>query len=253
MVQGDDGALFGTTSEIKVGTNYFLGSVFRVTTDGVLTTLAWFQSTNGMFPVGRLAQVGYGAFYGTAHDGGSRGRGTVFRVTTNGVLTALVSFAETNGAFPQAGLAQGSDGALYGTTSSGEGNLSGTVFRITTNGVLTTLKRLSYYEGAIPWGALALGSDGTLYGTTFRGGSRGGGNVFRVDLSSQMQTLTRGVNGWEVRFVGLPEASYRLLRATNLSGPWETLTNIIVGPDGIGLYLEDAPPPDNAFYRTAGR
>src|SRR5512138_3543471 len=51
LVFGDDHALYGT--------------VFRMTTDGVLTTLASLMGTNGAYPAGGLLEAQDGAFYGT--------------------------------------------------------------------------------------------------------------------------------------------------------------------------------------------
>jgi uncharacterized repeat protein (TIGR03803 family) len=104
--------------------------VFKVTTNGVLTTLASFTGGNGAFPEAGLTQGSDGNFYGTTYWGGSGGVGTVFKVTTNGALTTLVSFTSDNGANPQAGLTLGSDGHFYGTTSGGGSGGGGTVFRL---------------------------------------------------------------------------------------------------------------------------
>ncbi len=80
LVQGADGAFYGTTSQ--GGTNG-QGAVIRVTTNGAVTLLASLNSR----PEAGLTQGPDGAFYGTT-AWGSWGEpdyyGTVFRVTTNG-------------------------------------------------------------------------------------------------------------------------------------------------------------------------
>ena len=68
------------------------GTVFKVTTNGTLTTLVSFNGTNGANPYAALTLGNDGNFYGTTSEGGSSGYGTVFKVTTNGTLTTLVSF-----------------------------------------------------------------------------------------------------------------------------------------------------------------
>ena len=127
--------------------NYYgqgYGTVFRVTTNGTLTTLVSFNGTNGANPTAALALGNDGSFYGMAQFGGTNLNspcGTVFRVTTNGALTTLVSFNGTNGGSPVngavGGLVQGSDGNFYGTTSCGRQQLIphsayglGTVFQV---------------------------------------------------------------------------------------------------------------------------
>ena len=106
LVQGSDGALYGTTAN---GGSAGYGTVFRITTNGALTPLASFADTNGSNPQAALVQGKDGAFYGTTFFGGSSGLGTVFRMTANGALSSLASFGYTNGAYPEACLAVGSD------------------------------------------------------------------------------------------------------------------------------------------------
>ncbi len=134
LVEGIDGRLYGTAS--AGGTSF--GTVFAMTTNGVVTPLVWFGGTNGSFPHAGLILASDGNYYGTTFQGGSSGwnaPGTVFQMTPNGALKTLVSFTGTNGAFagakPEASLLQGSDGHFYGTTSAGGSYNAGTVFRLT--------------------------------------------------------------------------------------------------------------------------
>src|SRR5207249_3429415 len=121
------------------------GTLFRISTNGVLTTLHYFTGADdGANPSAELVQSSDGNFYGTTSQGGTNGGyGTMFRISTNGALTTLYSFTGGNdGADPSTALVQGSDGNFYGTTfadtpDNGEGSVGyGTVFRISTNGVL---------------------------------------------------------------------------------------------------------------------
>ena len=166
LVQDRYGCLYGTTYGNGYGATYFgnsnivNGSVFKMTTNGVLIWSVLFSGTNGSHPRGGLIQGADGNFYGTTEYGGTNlnnyigngydGCGTVFKITPDGVLTSLYSFgAITNshgwpsdGCNPYAALAAGADGNFYGTTYLGGTNNGagwGTVFKITTNGILTTL------------------------------------------------------------------------------------------------------------------
>src|SRR5665213_2244172 len=114
LTMGNDGNFYGTT--VSGGTNGGWGTVFKVTTNGVLTSLVSFNNTDGSYPRGTLMLGNDGNLYGTTYFGGSNSLGTVFKVTTNGVLASLVSFNGANGANPSAGLTLGSDGNFYGTT-----------------------------------------------------------------------------------------------------------------------------------------
>jgi uncharacterized repeat protein (TIGR03803 family) len=184
LVQGKDGHFYGTT--LEGGANGY-GTVFGLTTNGTLTTLASFNYTNGAYPQAGVILGTDGSFYGTTLEGGAGGYGTVFNLTTNGTLTTLLSFGLTNGSSPAAALVQATDGNLYGTTSSGGAGGQGTAFKISTNGMLTTLLWFDGLNGANPKSALVQASDGNFYGTTPLGGtgynpSAGGGNgtVFRL-------------------------------------------------------------------------
>jgi uncharacterized repeat protein (TIGR03803 family) len=132
LVMGSDGNLYGTTAfggstwvnrtnsvfdDIENG----LGTVFKLTTEGVLTTLVSFDGGNGSSPVNGSLFESEGTFYGT-FDGG------VFRVTPDGALTALANLDGLIGEFPQ--VLFGDDGNLYGTTEYGGASGGGTFFRI---------------------------------------------------------------------------------------------------------------------------
>jgi uncharacterized repeat protein (TIGR03803 family) len=194
LVQDNDGNFYGTT---YFGGSSDYGTVFKVTTNGTLTTLASFNGTNGMNPQAGVTLGNDGNFYGTTFYGGSTDCGTVFKVTTNGALTTLVSFNGSNGANPVMGLTLGNDGSFYGTTWEGGSSDYGTIFKVTTNGTLTTLVSFPYSAGAAPLATLTLGNDGNFYGTTYSGGSLGFGTVFQMTTSGVLTTLVSftGQNG----------------------------------------------------------
>jgi uncharacterized repeat protein (TIGR03803 family) len=140
LTVGNDGNFYGTTAGGGITNStypYGMGTVFKITPAGALTTLASFSDTNGANPYAALTVGKDGNFYGTTYFGGRTDNGTVFQVTTNGTLTTLVSFNYFNGAGPLAGLTLGNDGNFYGTTWSGGGNSYGTVFRVLFEPVIT--------------------------------------------------------------------------------------------------------------------
>jgi len=102
-----------------------IGTVFKITSAGALTTLHTFDGPEGEEPADPLI-LSNGNFYGTTFTAGgtTTGKGTVFRMSPSGALTVLYTFcSQTNcadGANPYAGLVQGSDGNFYGTTLYGE-------------------------------------------------------------------------------------------------------------------------------------
>jgi uncharacterized repeat protein (TIGR03803 family) len=203
LTLGNDGSFYGTTyAGDSSGYPGGYGTVFKVTTNGALTTLVSFMGTNGANPQASLTLGSDGNFYGTTSGGGSTKRGTVFKVTTDGTLTTLVSFMGTNGANPRASMTLGSDGDFYGTTAYGGITNSthtggmGTVFKVTTNGTLTTLYSFTGgTNGRTPLAGLALGNDGNFYGTTSQGGITNSmyayswGTVFRLLLRQLLITV----------------------------------------------------------------
>src|SRR5207302_8734924 len=116
------------------------GTIFRMTEDGSLTTLHFFNGNDGANPcLFSLVQAESGTFFGVAFFGGltsssvppgTLGRGTIFQITSNGVFTLLVRFDGTNGSNP-VGLTFGPDGNLYGACNLGGDFDQGTVFRMT--------------------------------------------------------------------------------------------------------------------------
>jgi uncharacterized repeat protein (TIGR03803 family) len=200
LIQGIDGNFYGTTA----GGGYDNGgTIFKISSQGVLTTLFRFCNANcwdGGGPYARLVLGTDGNFYGTTVNGGTNdnclgglGCGTVFQVTPGGILTVLYDFCSQSncpdGANPSGALVQGHDGNFYGTTAQGGSancpNGCGTVFKISPSGTLTTLHTFSGADGGQPYGNLVQAADGTFYGTT----SFVPGTVFRITSTGIFTTL----------------------------------------------------------------
>jgi len=188
LTLGPDRNLYGTAQ--PAGGNLNFGTIFKITTNGVFTTLVSFNSTNGAVPIAELTPGPDGQLYGTTQSGGSANVGTVFKVTTNGVLTTLVSFTSAANGNPQSGLLLASNGNFYGCSA-------GTVFKMTPAGALTTVASLYPLSGSHPQGALFLGPDGDFYGTTSQGGTNNAGTIFRLTANGVLTSLFsfNGTNG----------------------------------------------------------
>jgi uncharacterized repeat protein (TIGR03803 family) len=234
LVQGANGYLYGTTVDGGTTGNGGLGTVFKVTPSGTLTTIYSFCTLTGCpdgdLPIFGLVQGADGYLYGTTAVGGVNGRGTVFQITPSGALTTLYSFCSLtgcpDGAPPVGELIQATDGNLYGTTSGGGAGNFGTVFRITPSGDLTTLYSFcppSQTCAANPLAGLLQATNGNLYGT-----SNAFGTVFRlsIGMSAFVKTLpAAGVVGEVVEILG-----------TNLNG-----TTSVTFNGTPAMILKDAP------------
>jgi uncharacterized repeat protein (TIGR03803 family) len=216
VLQATNGDFYGVTDG---GGAYGLGTVFKITSSGVLTTLHSFCSpddscADGQHPQAGLIQAGDGELYGTTYEGGAAAAGTVFKITPGGTLITIYTFCPTfrctDGAFPAAGLVQGTDRNLYGTTQTGGDGDGGTIFKITPGGTLTTLysfcSQSACSDGETPNAGLVQATNGTFYGTTSDGGANGNyGTVFSlsVGLGPFVETLpTSGKAGSIVQVLG---------------------------------------------------
>jgi uncharacterized repeat protein (TIGR03803 family) len=192
LVQATNGSFYGTA--ISGGANGD-GTLFRMTTNGVLTVLRAFTGGNdGGVPKAGLIQAADGNLYGTTYSGGSSGGGTAFRTTLSGGLTTLHAFSSGSDGSNPWGLVQATDGNFYGTTSSGGASGDGTVFKMLPNGTVTGLHSFSDADGASPRGGLVLGNDGNLHGVTLRYGvgSPYDGTVFKISTTGTLTTLFNG-------------------------------------------------------------
>jgi len=180
LTAGGDGNFYGTTT---YGGANNLGTVFKITPEGVHTVLYSFKGGpgDGQYPASGLELGNDGAFYVTTTAGGAFGLGTFFRITLDGKETMLYSFGGSGtGATPQ-GLTLLADGNFYGTTTSGGANNLGTVFKMTPGGAQTVLYSFATgLDGQSPAAGLSSDSDGNLYGVTFYGGTDNFGTIFRI-------------------------------------------------------------------------
>jgi uncharacterized repeat protein (TIGR03803 family) len=244
MVQGSDGSFYGTTGG---GGAYGLGTIFKITPQGTLTTLYSFCASagcpDGGSPGGAMVQGADGSFYGTTTYGGSNNVGTVFKITPTSKLTTLYSF--TSIGLPSAsaeGLVQGSDGNFYGATFSDE-----TVFRITPAGNLTTLRFFSWPDGVEPTG-LVQGTDGNFYGTTNFGGASGDGTIYRMSMGPFVKTLpTSGRVGATIKILGTD-----LTGTTDVSFDGTTSTFTVVSATEITATVPTGATTGNVLVITPG-
>jgi uncharacterized repeat protein (TIGR03803 family) len=198
LIQGSDGAIYGTTQQ--GGGDQFggAGTVFKMAPDGsgftILHSFTGNPPDEGADPEAGVIQGSDGTLYGTTRQS-YFGVGTLFKMAPDGSgFTVVHRFTggPTGGAYPRAGLIQGSDGTLYGTTEGGGSVDNGTVFQVAPDGSGFTLLHSFTNrptDGAAPDAGLIQGSDGTLSGTTVVGGAVGRGTVFKMAPDGSGYTL----------------------------------------------------------------
>ncbi len=258
LVQAANGDFYGTTSQGGgAAPPYGAGTVFKITSDGALTTLYTFCSqpncTDGGTPFGSLVRATDGSFYGTTWTSGlsGTGPGAFFKITSAGALTTLGYIA----GYPSGTLVQATDGNFYGTTAR-----AGTIFKITPAGTLTTLAEVDGF----PYAGLVQATDGNFYGTTYVGGASfcGGvnsvscGSVFEVTPTGTLTTLYSFCSqpncaDGSFPLAGLIQATNGKLYGTTLGGGANFVPGI--GSAGIIFSLDVglAPLPSSEVSTTA--
>lgn len=151
-----DGQYYGTTDS---GGTSGLGTVFRMSQDGSVTTLHGFQPGNGSaihpeLPMTAPIQSVEGDFYG--NTGAGANYASVYRITKTGEFTVLHTFLNGEGRAPYAPLVQGTDYNFYGTMAYGGSGDRGTIFRVSSSGVSKILLKFKSdcSNGCVPAGGL---------------------------------------------------------------------------------------------------
>lgn len=257
LIANSSGDLVGTTIDGGIGYNGNEltgdGTVFETpATGGTVTTLAFFDGSNGTHPNGNLIADSAGNLYGTTSGGGAYGDGTVFELPVGGgSLQTLVSFNGNDGSSPATGLIADAAGNFYGTTSGGGAHGDGAVFELPVGGgSLKLLASFNGRDGKSPDGGLIADAAGNLFGTTWPG--NGNGSVFEIDArGGPIKTLAAfaGKDGSGPDGPLLADSAGNLYGTTWYGGPGYRPPN--VGGDGIifeltrskFVLLQASPPP----------
>ena len=210
-----DGNLYGTTN--TGGTNS-VGTIFKVTTAGVMTTLRSLSSTtDGSNPYGRLMLASDAKFYGLATNGGTLSKGTVFSIDpSNSTFTRVHSIITSPPVFKRLLLA--SDSNFYGVTQFGNAG-SNSVFKLTPGGSLSTLANFTSTSTVAPF--IIQGNDGNLYGAAPTESTNG--QIFQLTTAGVKTTLAT-LTGTTGSFLGnsilggIVQGSDGLIYGTTSSG-----------------------------------
>lgn len=264
LMQGTDGALYGTTS--SGGTNETAlggGTLFKLNRDGTgfIVLHCFPESTNdGTGPNTALVQGTDGYLYGTTVGGGSAYGGIVFRLNPDGTdYMVLHDFQGNNRRWttPAPALVQGGDGNVYGVTIDLAWPVTGAVFRLKPDGTVYTLVHVfgSFVGDGIDPDWLLRGTAGAFYGATWYGGSGAGaqGTVFRLTTSPSPPFVVSIVplvgGGFTLSFDGVIGTTYRLDTSTNLSD-WTTLGTVFNESGPVQFLDGNETKAPHRFYRA---
>ncbi|MFD0894221.1 hypothetical protein KBB96_09425 [Luteolibacter ambystomatis] len=208
LVLASDGNFYGSASE---GGGYGYGAFFRMTPQGVLSTVAscgYYPGTPsfGAFPKAALtassspiipflfSTTTYGPFSAGSNGSVVKINPATNAVTLDGALNVGATFAigaQTVG--PVVALSSTS----YGMTSMGGSGGLGTFYR-SSGGTITTLANFSSSTGNTPLGGPTSVGGTTFYASNSAGGTGGKGTIFKINgTSGTLETLVNfdGTNG----------------------------------------------------------
>jgi uncharacterized repeat protein (TIGR03803 family) len=264
LIEGTNGALYGTT--LDGGTNLANqdGVIFRIDKSGSNYAVVHYfavGTNDGFEPYAKLFKGPNGKLYGTTERGGlyniGNNGGVAFSMDYNGSnYTVLHSFAGTgDGNTPMSDIVQGPDGLLYSTAYDGGNANAGTVFAMNADGSgYTNVASFNSTNGFNP-NPLIAGSDGALYGTSQFRGPGGYGTVFKLSgiMPDVLAAPVNLGNGWLVSGHGAANLSYTLLYTTNISTPSSNWTVLgTVSADGSGNWqYDDLTNTPQRFYQTS--
>ena len=203
LLQGNDGALYGTAATAADGT----GVIFKIGADGSgYTVLHNFKFTGSGWAQPTALVQGSDAFlYGVTTFGGSNQMGTFFKLSPDGSSYTLLHEYRTNDnvQYPHF-VIQGKDATLYGISGAA-------VFKLAQDGISNSiLHNRSDSERGYGGEALIQASDGTLYGVFSRNGSgsdTNSGVAFRIEADGSSYTVLHYFSNDEGRPAALVEGT----------------------------------------------
>jgi uncharacterized repeat protein (TIGR03803 family) len=220
LVRDGKGNLYGTT--YTDGTA-FLGTIYKIDTNGTFTILHTFDSWEGNSPYLTPLTLGPdGNLYGVTPIGGTNSAGAVYKITPTGKYTVLYSFTGADGWFPSGNVTIDKSGDVFGTTYYG-GSGAGVAFEVEKSGPFSLLHAFPSGFGGSYGGGLIQDDAGNLYGTTSWDGSNAEGSVFMIDANKKFHNLYSFKGGRDGAGPFAPvirDASGNLYGTTSSGGEW---------------------------------
>lgn len=231
LIQGRDGHLYGTT---EIGGSSNRGTVFRLTTSGVLTVLHSFTGVTGegAGPEATLVQTTDGTLYGSTAAGGLES--TVFRLATDGAVTVVTAPELCTGTGPRVSRTA-DDTIVIATAYCGSAGL-GSILTLSGASSITTVHTFlpshEEHTGSTP---VVQRADGTLFGASCSGGRFGSGTAYKLAPSGTLTTLHafyRPTDGACPEGLSFGRDGY-LYGTTRNGGTFDSGTAFRLSPDGV--------------------
>ena len=266
LIEGSDGALYGTTS----GGSGNVGTAFKITKEGNgftnLHTFTNSSSSDGRGLYSGLVEGTNGVLFGTTFLGGFTpgfpSFGVIYSLNEDGSgFTVIHTFsAVKDSRNPSAALIKGADDRLYGVSFSGRDTVgqsvtnSGTAFSMRYDGSdYRALKSfIATQEGKNPVASLALASDGALYGTASAGGDMASGTLFSLAEPPFFTDLSLSSSGALLHLHGTSTRTYAIQATTNFAQPiWQVLPGSPLLTNSVFEFSDPASSNfDLKFYRA---
>jgi len=240
LTLGSDGLYYGAT---EAGGSKGVGTVFRLTASGGLTTLYNFTggASDGGYPWAPPIESVAGDFYGVSRGvyPYSSNYGTVYKISKSGTFMLLHAFQSSDGAWPTGELVQGKDFYFYGTTQGGGAFGKGTIFRISSSGDFKVLYSFDGTTASTPIAGVIQASDGNFYGTALEPGN---GAIYRFSLNTGFKILYAfsGASDGGSPYGGLVQATDGYLYGGTLWGGSSNAGAVFrIGTDGAYTVIHD--------------
>jgi len=125
IMQASDGNFYGTTQSDCGYVCVYYGTVYKMTPEGVVSTIHSFGAQGGNYPQSGLTEGTDGYLYG-----GTWGNSVLYRISKDGNYEVLYAMTNQSGTAIAAELMQDTNGIFYGTAANGGRYDYGTVFSL---------------------------------------------------------------------------------------------------------------------------
>ncbi|MBL7964853.1 MAG: hypothetical protein JNM31_13530 [Flavobacteriales bacterium] len=236
MIVGNDGKLYGNTSE---GGTFGYGTFFSYEIpSNTLTVIKHHRPQDGTEPYGEPFQASNGIIYGPMNASGVTGTGAIYQYNpVSGIYAKILDMPGTpNGAEPAGQMAQAANGKLYGLAGSQGGSTGGVIYEYTIGSPTPYAVAFSMTsaQGQGSESGLLLGNDGLLYGSNLGGGS-GNGTLIRYNIGTNTFTVLRTLASADgiLPYDGLstdaipPSANIAVNAKASLEGPYTSATGLM--------------------------